>query len=54
MSDWLAYHSTNEANMVDAWLAGLRMTGIEIENYKQMLELWEIDPALASRVNIIN
>ncbi|NOY97162.1 MAG: SusC/RagA family TonB-linked outer membrane protein [Chlorobi bacterium] len=34
LNDWLAYHSTNEANMVDAWLAGLRMTGIEIENYK--------------------
>jgi TonB-dependent starch-binding outer membrane protein SusC len=34
MSNWLAYHSTNEANMVDAWLAGLRLTGTEIENYK--------------------
>ena len=34
LSQWLAYHSTNEANMVDAWLAGLRLTGTEIENYK--------------------
>jgi TonB-linked SusC/RagA family outer membrane protein len=31
---WLAYHSTNEANQVDAWLAALRFTGNEIENYK--------------------
>lgn len=34
LSQWLAYYSTNEANMVDAWLAGLRLTGTEIENYK--------------------
>ncbi len=34
LSQWLAYHSTTEANMVDAWLAGLRLTGTEIENYK--------------------
>ncbi len=31
---WLDYHSTTEDNMVDAWLSGLRLTGIEIENYK--------------------
>lgn len=35
LDQWLAYHSTNEENMVDAWLAGLRLTGLEIENYKQ-------------------
>ena len=34
LANWLAYHSTNEANMIDAWLAGLRLTGTEIENYK--------------------
>ncbi|MDX9883286.1 MAG: TonB-dependent receptor [Prolixibacteraceae bacterium] len=34
LNDWFAYHSTNEANMVDAWLAGLRLTATEIENYK--------------------
>lgn len=34
LSSWLAYHSTNEANMTDAWLAGLRLTGTEIINYK--------------------
>jgi TonB-linked SusC/RagA family outer membrane protein len=34
LSDWLAYHSTTEPNMLDAWLAGLRLTGIEIDNYK--------------------
>lgn len=34
LGQWLTYHSTNEANMVDAWLAGLRLTGTEIENYK--------------------
>lgn len=44
LNDWMAYHSTNEANMVDAWLAGLRMTGTEIENYKAGLTRdWEKD-----------
>jgi len=33
LNDWLAYHSTNEGNMVNAWLAGLRLTGTEIDNY---------------------
>ena len=33
LDEWLAYHSTNEENMVDAWLAGLRLTGLEIENF---------------------
>lgn len=33
-SAWLAYHGTTEPNMVDAWLAGIRLTGIESENYK--------------------
>jgi len=41
---WLAYHSTDEANMVDAWLAGLRMTGTEIEDYKAGITRdWEND-----------
>jgi len=41
---WLAYHSTIEANMVDAWLAGLRLSGIEIENYKNGITRdWEND-----------
>ena len=44
LNDWLAYHSTNEANMVDAWLAGLRLTGTEIENYKAGITRdWEDD-----------
>ncbi len=34
LPQWMAYHSTNQTNMVDAWLAGLRLTGKEIENYK--------------------
>lgn len=34
LSAWLAYHSTTAPNMVDAYLAGLRLTGIESENYK--------------------
>ena len=33
LSEWLNYHSTNEENMVSAWLGSLRLTGIEIENY---------------------
>ncbi|MDP2856077.1 MAG: SusC/RagA family TonB-linked outer membrane protein [bacterium] len=33
LNDWLAYHSTTESNMVNAWLAGLRLTGLEIDNY---------------------
>lgn len=44
LDDWLAYHSTDEANMVDAWLAGLRLTGTEIENYKAGITRdWEDD-----------
>ena len=35
LSAWLAYHSTTEENMVDAWLAGLRFTGTEVINYKE-------------------
>ncbi|MDR1156495.1 MAG: SusC/RagA family TonB-linked outer membrane protein [Bacteroidales bacterium] len=34
LNDWMAYHSTTQENLVDAWLAGLRLTGIEIDNYK--------------------
>jgi len=34
LNAWLAYHSTTEPNMIDAYLAGLRLTGIETENYK--------------------
>jgi len=34
LDEWLAYHSAAEDKMVEAWLAGLRMTGIEIDNYK--------------------
>jgi len=41
---WLAYHSTNQENMVDAWLSGLRLTGTEIESYKAGLTHdWEDD-----------
>jgi TonB-dependent SusC/RagA subfamily outer membrane receptor len=44
LDEWLAYHSTNEANMVDAWLSGLRLTGTEIESYKAGLTRdWEKD-----------
>ena len=32
---WLAYHGTTEPNMLDAYLAALRLTGIEIINYKE-------------------
>jgi TonB-linked SusC/RagA family outer membrane protein len=35
LPDWLAYHSTTEENMVNAWLAGLRLTGLEIVNYNE-------------------
>jgi TonB-linked SusC/RagA family outer membrane protein len=34
LNDWMAYHSTTPENLVDAWLSGLRLTGLEIENYK--------------------
>ena len=34
LDEWLAYHSTTEGNMVDAWLAGMRLTGVEVANYK--------------------
>ena len=41
---WLDYHSTNEENMVDAWLSGLRLTGTEIESYKAgLVRDWEDD-----------
>ncbi|WP_217447509.1 SusC/RagA family TonB-linked outer membrane protein [Maribellus comscasis] len=44
LDEWLAYHSTDETNMVDAWLAGLRLTGTEIENYKAGITRdWEKD-----------
>ncbi len=44
LNNWLSYHSTNEANMVDAWLAGLRLTGTEIENFKAgITHDWEKD-----------
>jgi len=33
IDEWLAYHSTTEENMVDAWLAAIRLTPIESENY---------------------
>lgn len=34
LEEWMAYHSTTQDNLVDAWLSGLRLTGLEIENYK--------------------
>ena len=34
LDQWMAYHSTTPDNLVDAWLSGLRLTGLEIENYK--------------------
>jgi TonB-linked SusC/RagA family outer membrane protein len=34
LDKWMAYHSTTQDHLVDAWLAGLRLTGLEIENYK--------------------
>lgn len=34
LNDWLEFHSTSQENMVDAWLSGIRLTGIEQENYK--------------------
>lgn len=34
LDQWMAYHSTTQDNLVDAWLSGLRLTGLEIENYK--------------------
>ncbi|MDR3061755.1 MAG: SusC/RagA family TonB-linked outer membrane protein [Dysgonamonadaceae bacterium] len=34
LDEWMAYHSTTQDNLVDAWLSGLRLTGLEIENYK--------------------
>jgi TonB-dependent starch-binding outer membrane protein SusC len=44
LDGWLAYHSTNEDNMVDAWLSGLRFTDIEIENYLEgRTHDWEDD-----------
>lgn len=34
LDEWMAYHGTTQPNIVDAWLAGIRLTGIESENYK--------------------
>lgn len=34
LDQWMEYHSTTQENLVDAWLSGLRLTGLEIENYK--------------------
>lgn len=34
LDQWMAYHHTTPDNLVDAWLSGLRLTGLEIENYK--------------------
>ena len=34
LDEWMTYHSTTQENLVDAWLSGLRLTGLEIENYK--------------------
>jgi len=42
LNDWMAYHSTTQDNLVDAWLSGLKLTGVEIENYKAGNSLdWE-------------
>jgi len=38
--------------MIRATLTGAKAEKIDIENYKQMLELWKIDPALASRIDL--
>lgn len=34
LNEWMAYHSTTSDNLVDAWLSGIKLTGLEIENYK--------------------
>ncbi len=34
LNEWMAYHSTTQDNLVDAWLSSLKLTGLEIENYK--------------------
>jgi len=34
LNEWMAYHSTTPDNLVDAWLSGIKLTGLEIENYK--------------------
>lgn len=42
LNQWMAYHSTTQDNLVDAWLSGLRLTGLEIENYKSGRSIdWE-------------
>lgn len=42
LGQWMAYHSTTQDNLVDAWLSGLRLTGLEIENYKSGRSIdWE-------------
>lgn len=42
LDQWMAYHSTTQDNLVDAWLSGLRLTGLEIENYKSGRSIdWE-------------
>ena len=38
--------------MIRATLTGAKVDASEVENYKQMLELWKIDPALASRIDL--
>lgn len=44
LDEWLAYHSTNEENMTDAWLSGLRLTSTEIDSYNAGLTRdWEDD-----------
>lgn len=44
LDKWMAYHSTTKENLTDAWLSGLRLTGLEIENYKAGKSIdWE-DP----------
>ncbi len=39
--------------MIRAVLTNAKVEAKDIENYKKMLEEWQIDPALASRLNII-
>ncbi|WP_294607335.1 SusC/RagA family TonB-linked outer membrane protein [uncultured Bacteroides sp.] len=42
LDQWMTYHSTTQDNLVDAWLSGLRLTGLEIENYKSGRSIdWE-------------
>jgi TonB-dependent starch-binding outer membrane protein SusC len=42
LDEWLKYHNTSEDKMVDSWLSSLRLTGIEMINYKDGLtQDWE-------------